>query len=147
MPDVSFFALGDGMGRIGRFACGAVLALAACAPQAPSCAPPAVAATGFELYFGRDKPGGEVTDTEWQGFVDEILSPRFPDGLTVLDARGSWRDPHSGKVLSERTKLILIVAPDAAATRAVIEAAVADYRSRFDQHTVLRVERPVCATF
>lgn len=135
------------MGRIGRFAFGAALVLAACAPQAPSCMPPAVAATGFELYFGRDKPGGEVTEAEWQGFVDEILSPRFPDGLTVLDARGLWRDPRSGKVLGERTKLVLITAPDGAAARPIIEAAVADYRRRFDQHTVLRVERPVCAIF
>lgn len=135
------------MGRIGRFAFAAALALAACAPPAPPCAPPAVAATGFEVYFGRDKPGGEVTEAEWQGFVDEILSPRFPDGLTVLDAKGLWRDPRSGKILGEWTKVVLIVAQDGAAARQVIEAAVADYRRRFDQHTVLRVERPVCAIF
>lgn len=135
------------MGRIGRVAFAAVLMLAACAPQVPSCAPPAVAASGFEVYFGRDKPGGEVTEAEWQGFVDEILSPRFPDGLTVLDAKGLWRDPRSGKILGERTKLVLITAPDAAVARQVIEAAVADYQRRFDQHTVLRVERPGCAIF
>ena len=135
------------MGSIGRCVFGAALALAACAPQAPSCAPPSVPATGFEVYFGRDKPGGEVTEAEWQGFVDEILSPRFPDGLTVLDAKGLWRDPRSGKVLGERTKLVLLVAPDGAAARPVIEAAVADYQRRFDQHTVLRLERPVCAIF
>lgn len=135
------------MGRIGCFAFGAVLALAACAPRAPSCAPPAVAATGFEVYFGRDKPGGEVTEAEWQGFLGEILSPRFPDGLTVVDAEGRWRDSRSGKILAERTKLVLLVAPDGDAARPVIEAAVADYRRRFDQHSVLRVERPVCAVF
>ena len=135
------------MGRVARFAAGMVLILAACAPQAPSCAPPAVSAAGFEVYFGRDKPGGEVTEAEWQGFVDEILSPRFPDGLTVLDAKGLWRDPRNGKILGERTKLVLIIAPDAAAARQVIETAVADYQRRFDQHTVLRVERPVCAIF
>ena len=135
------------MGRIGLFAVGAALSLAACAPQAPSCAPPAVPAAGFEIYFGRDKPGGEVSEAEWQGFVDEILSPRFPDGLTVLDAKGLWRDPRSGKILGERTKLVLITAPDPAGARQVIAAAVADYQRRFDQHTVLRVERPVCAIF
>ncbi len=135
------------MGRIGCIAVCVALALAACVPQAPPCTPPAVAAAGFEVYFGRDKPGGEVTEAEWQGFMDEILSPRFPDGLTVLDAKGLWRDPRSGKTLGERTKLVLITAPDPAAARRVIEAAVADYRQRFDQHTVLRVERPVCAIF
>jgi hypothetical protein len=136
-----------GMGTFGRLAVGAALTLAACAPQAPSCAPPAVAATGFEVYFGRDKPGGEVTDTEWQAFLNEILSPRFPDGLTVLDAEGRWRDPRTGRGLGERTKLVLIVAPDGAAARQAVDAVAADYRRRFDQHTVLRVERPVCAIF
>jgi len=135
------------MGRTGWIAAGVVLVLAACAPQAPSCAPPSVAAAGFEVYFGRDKPGGEVSEAEWQGFVDEILSPRFPDGLTVLDAKGLWRDPRSGKILGERTKLVLITAPDPAAARQVLATAVAEYQRRFDQHTVLRVERPVCAIF
>lgn len=136
-----------GIGRIGRFAFGAALVLAACAPQAPPCAPPAVAATSFEAYFGRDKPGGEVTDAEWQGFLNGVLNPRFPDGLTVVDAEGRWRDPGSGKILAERTKLVLIVAQDGPAARQALEAATADYRRRFDQHSVLRVERPVCATF
>lgn len=101
----------------------------------------------FELYFGRDKPGGEVTDAEWQVFLDELLSARFPDGLTVVDAAGRWRDPRTGKAIGERSKLVLITVPDAAAARPGIEAAVADYRRRFDQHSVLRVERSVCATF
>ena len=141
--------LGQNMGKgiFGRLAFGAVLALAACAPQAPACTPPAVAATGFEVYFGRDKPGGEITDAEWKGFLDGVLSPGFPEGLTVLDAEGHWRDPRSGKTLGERTKLVLIVAQDGPAGRQALEAATADYRRRFDQHTVLRVERPVCATF
>lgn len=136
-----------GMVKIGRLAFGAALALAACAPQAPSCAPPAVPATGFEAYFGRDKPGGEVTDTEWRDFLNGVLNPSFPEGITVVEAEGRWRDPRSGKTLGERTKLVLIVAQDAAAARRALDAAAADYRRRFDQYTVLRVERPVCATF
>ena len=136
------------MGIAGRrLALCAVLALAACASPAQTCTPPAVAATGFEVYFGRDKPGGEVTEAEWRRFLDELLSPSFPDGLTVLDAEGRWRDPRNGTLLGERTKLVLIVAPDGTTARQAIEAATADYRRRFDQHTVLRVERPVCAIF
>ena len=38
-----------------------------------------------ELYFGRDKNDGtQVSDEEWSKFLDEIVTPKFPDGLTVF---------------------------------------------------------------
>ncbi len=31
------------------------------------------------VYFGRNRPdGGVVSDAEWQGFLDEVVTPRFP---------------------------------------------------------------------
>ena len=46
-----------------------------------------------ELIFGR-KIGDRVavTETKWSRFVDQEITPRFPDGLSVVDARGQWRD-------------------------------------------------------
>ena len=44
-------------------------------------------ATTVELVFGRnigDAPG--VTDADWKAFLDQEVTPRFPDGLTVSDA-------------------------------------------------------------
>lgn len=42
-----------------------------------------------ELYFGRNIPtGGIVSESDWQKFVDEAVTPRFPGGMTVLDADG-----------------------------------------------------------
>lgn len=127
--------------------CAGILLLAACAPQAPACTPPAVAATEFQLYFGRQKPGGEVTDAEWQEFVNEVLGPRFPDGLTIVDAQGRWRDPRSGTAVGERSEMVLIVVPSGASGHQAIGVAVQDYRRQFDQQSVLQVEKPVCATF
>lgn len=76
--------------------------LAACAPlSATSQAgatpdnPPASDAAGThpawqaELMFGRDIAGrGSVTDAERSVFVAEIVTPRFPDGLTQWDTQG-----------------------------------------------------------
>ena len=43
------------------------------------------------LYFGFDRPGGSlVTESEWSAFLSEIVTPRFPDGLTVWQASGQW---------------------------------------------------------
>ena len=50
------------------------------------------------LYFGLNRPAGEqITGQEWQQFVDQDVTPRFRDGLTVFDARGQWLG-NDGKV-------------------------------------------------
>src|SRR5262245_66552116 len=82
------------------------LAVSACALQpGPTSdhAPLALSTRGeawvrTELYFGLSippgadgSPAGRVTDEEWQRFVDEEISPRFPDGLTIQEAGGQWR--------------------------------------------------------
>ena len=45
-------------------------------------------ATVAEAYFGRNASGQEVvTDSAWTRFLDEVVTPAFPDGLTVLAER------------------------------------------------------------
>lgn len=122
-------------------------ALSACAPSgaSPVCAAPLKPAVEVNLYFGRDKPaGGEVSDAEWAAFVADTVTPRFPAGLTVIDARGQHRDP-AGVIGSERTKLVVVVVYDAPAHRARVASIVETYTKRFGQHEVFRVEQRVCA--
>ncbi len=70
-------------------------ALFACAQPGPpqaalACAAPLKPAIEVSLYFGRGKPsGGEVSDAEWATFLSGTVTPRFPDGLTVIDAAAS----------------------------------------------------------
>jgi hypothetical protein len=40
------------------------------------------------LYFGLNTPQGAVSESEWESFLAEIVTPRFPSGLTVIDGRG-----------------------------------------------------------
>lgn len=138
--------------RIGVLAAAvAALALSACAQPAPSqtsapaCAAPLVSALEVNLYFGRGKPGGgEVSDAEWASFLAETVTPHFPAGLTVIDARGQHRDP-AGRIGTERTKLVVVVVFDAPAHRAKVASVVEAYTKRFGQHGVFRVEQQVCA--
>jgi len=38
-----------------------------------------------ELFFGSAKPDGSaVTEEEFSTFLDQVITPRFPDGLTLL---------------------------------------------------------------
>ncbi len=99
----------------------------------------------INLYFGRGKPsGGEVGDAEWASFLSGTVTPQFPAGLTVIDARGQHRDP-AGVIGSERTKLVVIVVFDAPAHQAKVTSVVETYKGRYGQREVFRVERPVCA--
>jgi hypothetical protein len=124
------------------------LLLAGCATP-PACPPGLTAATEASLFFGRSRAGMEVvSDADWTGFLAQIVTPRFPDGLTVLDAAGQWRD-RTGRIERERAKLLLLVLPGASAAEA--EAAVApitaDYVQRFGQEAVLTTLRSACIRF
>ena len=113
---------------------------------APACRPPLAAATMIELYFGRALPGGgEVSEAQWTAFLAQSISPRFPDGLTVIDARGQSADG-SGRIVPERTKLVQLGVRDGTAAAAKVDAVIADYKRRFQQIGGFRVERPVCAS-
>ncbi|MGL5076562.1 MAG: DUF3574 domain-containing protein, partial [Waterburya sp.] len=41
------------------------------------------------LYFELNTSEGEsISEEEFQSFVDEEITSRFPDGLTIFDAQG-----------------------------------------------------------
>jgi hypothetical protein len=102
-----------------------------------------------ELFFGRDKAGRKaVSDAEWADYLATVVTPHFPDGLTVLDGYGQWRNPATGIIgRSPSVKVVLIAAkpsPDLAGRfTAVMEA----YKARFEQHSVGIITRESCAAF
>jgi hypothetical protein len=111
----------------------------------PACAAPLKPALEIDLYFGRDRQGGgEVSEAEWASFLTDTVTPRFPDGLSVLNVEGQAREP-SGRIARERTKLLVVVVFDAPAHQGRVREIVEAYNSRFGQHGVFRSEHPVCA--
>ena len=123
------------------------LALAACAPPGspPVCTAPLKPAIAIDLYFGRDKAnGGEVTEAEWGTFLAEVVTLRFPEGLSVFDSTGQYRQP-SGRIVRERSKRLVVIVFDAPAHKAKVIEIVDAYKQRFGQYSVFRVEQPVCA--
>jgi hypothetical protein len=101
----------------------------------------------IQLLFGRSMPGGgAVSDTDWAGFLAETVTPRFPDGLTVLNGNGQWLSP-AGRLSHEPSTVVLIIAPMAPDLRARLDAVRQAYRVRFHQQSVGLVTSPVCAAF
>ena len=62
-----------------------LLSLSACASlqDAAKCKSNERLAVQDTLYFGTGKPNGVVTREEWARFLEAIVTPRFPQGLTV----------------------------------------------------------------
>ena len=87
-----------------------------------------------------------MSDEAWRAFLAEEITPRFPDGLSVVDGAGQWRDA-SGTIVRERSKLVLILAePGASGMRRTDEIAQA-YRRTFGQESVLRAVTTACVSF
>jgi hypothetical protein len=123
------------------------LALIACAPLHPSsCGVGEQSSIHDLLYFGTTKPSGVVTSDEWADFLRTAVTPRFPQGLTVLPASGQWRTS-GGVIITEGTHVISLIHPSDAATEKAVTEIIAAYKTRFQQESVLRVKGDVCASF
>ena len=121
-----------------------LLAGAACArpPVRPAAAEPSPVVAD-RLVFGRAIPGGGVvSDGEWETFVREVITPRFPDGLTLWRAEGQWRG-RDGEIVREPVAVLELVHPAHPETEAALRAIAEEYKRRFRQEAVLRTTADV----
>jgi hypothetical protein len=125
-----------------------LLGLQACAGvTAGMCGPGLIRMTEAQLFFGRNIQGAAtVTDQQWRDFVDEEVMPRFPEGFSVGDVYGQYRN-QSGIIVREPSKQLLIVSRDMRGDEPKLNAIRDAYKRRFNQESVLLVEAPVCAGF
>lgn len=123
------------------------LLLGGCASLPQACLPPGRPMISAELFFGRGIGGRTVSEKQFAAFLAAEITPRFPDGLTVLDAQGQWRNRDRGAIQHEASKLVKIIFADDGRRRADIEAIAASYKLKFHQQSVLMSLQPVCATF
>lgn len=126
----------------------ALLLLSACSHlPMPHCAGHGQSLVEDQLFFGQSIPGGAtVSDAQWQAFLRDEATPRFPQGLSVIDADGQWRGD-DGSIVREDTRVMILVHPDDAAGDASVQAIADAYKTQFAQEAVMRLTRPVCARF
>lgn len=135
-----------------RLMLAAAIALGACAPSAAPdaerCAAGAEERVVAQMYFGRNI-GGElgVSEAAWDGFVDAEITPRFPEGLTVADAEGQWRDSETGAIVREPSKQLIVFLADEARGRAALDEIADAYKAQFQQQAVALVIECSCVSF
>ena len=88
-----------------------------------------------------------MSEAAWTRFVTRALTPRFPDGLTISDASGQWRDPGSGTIMREPVKRVEIVLPGNADDQARLDAVVSAYKQEFHQRSVVVIVQEACGSF
>ena len=100
-----------------------------------------------ELFFGLSKPdNSEVTEAEFQHFIDTKVTPRFPDGLTLINAKGQFKDS-VGTIIQEGSKLLILLYPFNKESSKAVEQIRTDYKNEFQQQSVLRVDEQSCVSF
>lgn len=104
--------------------------------------------TVAELILGRnigDTLG--VSEADFARFLDREVTTRFPDGFTVRDAAGQWRDTKAATIVREPAKMLLIALPGDRASLKRVTAVAEAYKRDFRQQSVLTILRSACVGF
>ena len=100
----------------------------------------------FQLFFGlHDSDNNRVSETQWEQFLEDTVTPRFPAGMTIIDVKGQWQEP-GGNIQKEDTKLLmgLLDSADGEGLRLINEISD-EFVVRFDQDPVFRIVNEICA--
>jgi predicted nuclease of predicted toxin-antitoxin system len=92
-----------------------------------------------DLYFGRNiGTTGKVTNREFREFLNDVVTPKFPDGLTVYNAKGQFLDQFE-RLIREPSKVVSLITEDTQANEEAISQIIAAYKHQFQQESVLQV--------
>jgi hypothetical protein len=123
------------------------LAIEACASHPPeTCRPGERSAIVDALYFGTATSDGTVTSAEWRDFVNRVVTPRFPQGLSWWASAGQWRTA-TGAIQREASHILHLVHDDTQESELALREVVNRYKARFRQEAVLRVRSGSCVSF
>jgi len=98
------------------------------------------------LYFGTAKPDGIISPEEWAAFLSAVVTPRFPQGLTVWQASGQWRTGN-GTIVRETSNILVLVHPDDDASETSVREIIRVYKAQFQQEAILRLRSMTCTSF
>jgi hypothetical protein len=122
----------------------ACLTLAGCASLDRACPAGHDGMRRVDLYFGRNigQTAG-VSEQEFAAFVEQEVSPRFPDGLTIADVQGRWRG-QDGKIVREPSKVITLIVEKSDGAQQKIDAIRHASVAKFKQDAVMEISARVC---
>ncbi len=108
-----------------------------------------------ELYFGLRRAGeaggaedrGPWSEARWQHFLDDVVTPEFPAGFSVVDAYGQWKSSRDGKIYGLISKVVIVLHPATPEDESRIERVRATFKSLTGQESVLRGSQAATVAF
>ena len=122
-----------------------MLGLAGCMTAPKAACPAGQAQLRTAQLFLSARPSAKISDSDLRKFVDAEVTPRFPDGVTVMDGGGQWSGDEN-RLIREAAKVVMIVLPEKGDPAGKVDAVRAAYRSRFKQDSVVVLPPPACVT-
>ena len=102
------------------------------------------------LYFGlgpADHPEKGISEAQWRDFLDKEVTPRFPEGLSVVDVYGQWQGEKGPAPERLRSKLLIVDYQDSPENRDKVEAIRSAWKRHTGDMSVLRVTQPADVSF
>ena len=92
-----------------------------------------------EVFLGmRSESGDLIEANEFRNFLKGVVTPIFPNGLTVIEAYGQMRQ-NDGQVTHQPTSILIIVSPKSTAATQQMRTVIRDYKARFGNPQVMRL--------
>lgn len=123
-----------------------ILGLAGCmsAPKPQGCPVGQASLRTAQLFLGA-KATPAPAERDLSRFVDQEVTPRFPDGVTVMKGGGQWKGSEN-RMIREASKVVLVVLPSTGDSQGKVEAVRTAYRTKFKQDPVVVLPPPACVT-
>ena len=100
-----------------------------------------------ELVFGMSRhQAPDISEAEFERFIDEQIAPRFPEGLTIVSGDGRFKDA-KGNIVQEASKLLVVLYQFGQERSRQIDEIRSAYRTQFQQQSVLRIDEMQCVSF
>ena len=121
-----------------------MLGLAGCmsAPKPTACPAGQAPLRTAQLFLGAKTPAVPA-DRDLRRFVDQEVTPRFPDGVTVVEGGGQWKGSEN-RMIREAAKVVLVVLPTNGDSQGKVEAVRTAYKTKFKQDPVVVLPPPSC---
>ncbi|HEX7884713.1 MAG TPA: DUF3574 domain-containing protein [Phenylobacterium sp.] len=113
------------------------------APRPQACPAGQAQLRTAQLFLNAKAPR-TLDDGDLRRFVDKEVTPRFPDGVTIVDGGGQWKGS-GNRLIREAAKVVLVVLPSSGGGGAKVEAVRTAYRTTFKQEPVVVLPPPACA--
>lgn len=96
-----------------------------------------------ELYYGAGRlPHDGKPDERWENYINNEVTPRFPEGLTLLEGTGQWRVEVGEKPRRNRTRILILIHEATEEKSRMVEEIQKKWIEISGHQAVLRVSQP-----